>query len=201
MRSRKCTSKDLAASRLAAANPSRVGVRLMCNSREREAAKNKNGRETASGQKIISPRCFARARRSNIGARRCLSPRTPAVAPRGYARCKAPELSVRSVISAPPPFRKLHCGGQKQPDSLRKPNLTDTPALGFAACRLRFDPDARKLAIMPLRSSGGESVNHVIALPRRCQERVQTPRQNIVSFAATLSCRNASGTLHNTYCA
>jgi len=33
--------KDLAASRLAAANPSCVGVRLMCNSRERETAQNK----------------------------------------------------------------------------------------------------------------------------------------------------------------
>ena len=41
--------------------------------------------------------------------------------------------------------------------------------LGFAACCLRFDPDARKLAIIPLRSSGGESGNLVIALARRCQ--------------------------------
>jgi len=31
-----------------------------------------------------------------------------------------------------------HCGGQKQPNSLRKPNLTDTPALGFAACWSRL---------------------------------------------------------------
>jgi fructose-bisphosphate aldolase class I len=31
------------------------------------------------------------------------------------------------------------------------------------------------------------------ALARRCQERVQTPRQNIASFAATLACRNISG--------
>ena len=56
--------KDLAASRLAAANPSCVGVRLMCNSREREAAQNKNGRVTSSGQD------------QQYGARRCLSPRT-----------------------------------------------------------------------------------------------------------------------------
>jgi hypothetical protein len=43
------------------------------------------------------------------------------LAPRGFARCKPPALSVRSVISAPPPFRRLHCGGQKPPNSLRKP--------------------------------------------------------------------------------
>jgi len=55
--------------------------------------------------------------------------------------------------------------------------------------------DKSQPAIIPLRASVGESVNHVIALPRRRQERVQTPRQNIASFAATLSCRNASGTI------
>jgi len=59
--------KDLAASRLAAANPSCVGVRLMCNSREREAAQNKNGRETASGQD------------QQYGARLRLSPKTTAI--------------------------------------------------------------------------------------------------------------------------
>jgi len=42
--------KDLAATRLAPANPSCVGVHLMCNRREREAAQKKNGRETTSGQ-------------------------------------------------------------------------------------------------------------------------------------------------------
>src|ERR1039458_2920997 len=33
---------------------------------------------------------------------------------------KTPEITVRSAISAPPSFRKLHCGGQKQPNSLVK---------------------------------------------------------------------------------
>ena len=84
----------------------------------------RDGRETTSGQKRISPRCFARARRQQYGARRCLSPKTNAIAPRGYARCKPPELSVRSVISAPPPLRTLiaadrnnrtHCENQFGP--------------------------------------------------------------------------------------
>jgi hypothetical protein len=66
-------------------------------------------------------------------------------------------LTVRSAISAPPSFRKLHCSGQKQPNSLIKPNWSDTPALDFVACCLRFDPATRKLAIIPLRSIGGES--------------------------------------------
>ena len=73
--------------------------------------------------------------------------------------------------------------------------LTDTPALGFAACCLRFDPDARKLAIIPLRSSGGESGKMSSRWRDDAKARVQTPRQNIVSFAAPLSCRNASGTI------
>ena len=70
------------------------------------------------------------------GARLRLSPKAKGLAPRGCARCKASAVSVRSVISAPPPFRRLHCGGQKQPNSLRKPNWSDTPALDFAACCL-----------------------------------------------------------------
>jgi len=49
---------------------------------------------------------------------------------------KTAALTVRSAISAPPPFRKLHCGGQKQPTSLTRPGWSDTSPLDFAACRL-----------------------------------------------------------------
>ena len=79
------------------------------------------------------------------------------------------QLLVAPLIFRCIAFRSRALHSQNWPDSLRKPILTDTPALGFAACCLRFDPDARKLAIIPLRSSGGESGNHVIALARRCQ--------------------------------
>jgi len=54
------------------------------------------------------------------------------------------------------------------PTPLEKPNWTDTPALGFAACCLGC-PRTHQPAIIPLRSSVGESVNLVIALARRCQ--------------------------------
>jgi len=80
--------------------------------RARAWRQNKNGRETTSGQKIISPRCFARARRGNIGARRCLSPRTKAIAPRGFARCKPPALpgqNTRAVIFKAAPFAVSRC--------------------------------------------------------------------------------------------
>jgi len=40
--------------------------------------------------------------------------------------------AVRSAISAPPPLRKLHCGGQKQPNSLIKPDWSDTTTAGCA---------------------------------------------------------------------
>src|SRR5207245_2769459 len=39
-------------------------------------------------------------------------------------------LTVRSAISAPTPFRKLHCCGQKRPNSLIKQNQSDTTAAG-----------------------------------------------------------------------
>ena len=38
----------------------------------------------------------------------------------------------------PASIAHAHCGGQKQPNSLRKIILTDTPALGFAACWSRL---------------------------------------------------------------
>jgi hypothetical protein len=41
------------------------------------------------------PRDFVRPRHQHYGARRCLSPRTKAIAPQGFARCKASALSAR----------------------------------------------------------------------------------------------------------
>ena len=38
-------------------------------------------------------------------------------------------------------------------------NWSDTPPLDFAACRLRFPHVTTELAVIPLRSSGGESEN------------------------------------------
>jgi len=60
------------------------------------------GRETSSGQ-----------RHQHYGARLRLSPK--------WVQARLP-IAVRSAISAPPPFRKLHCGGQKPPNSLRGPD-------------------------------------------------------------------------------
>ena len=51
---------------------------------------------------------------------------------------KTPEITVRSAISAPPPFRKLHCSGQKQPNSLEKQNQSDTPPLDYAPGWIRL---------------------------------------------------------------
>jgi len=54
------------------------------------------------------------------------------------------------------------CGYAKQVgDTDGGPNVSwsDTPPLDFAACRLRFPRVAMELAIIPLRSSGGESEN------------------------------------------
>ena len=69
------------------------------------------------------PKMAARLRPASSRLRREAAPvaEDQELAPRGFARCKPPALSVRSVISAPPPFRRLHCGGQKPPNSLRKP--------------------------------------------------------------------------------
>ena len=65
-------------------------------------------------------------------------------------------ISVRSAISAPPPFRKLHCSGQKPPNSLVKPNWSDTTAAGCGqVCRAR--PCCHRVAAHALRSAVVES--------------------------------------------
>jgi len=63
---------------------------------------------------------------------------------------------VRSAISAPPPFRKLHCSGQKQPNSLVEQNWSDTTAAGCVQfCRAR--PCTHRVAARALRSAVVES--------------------------------------------
>ena len=114
--------------------------------------------KTAVPRRFQRPRCSAyRPRHQHYGARLRLSPRTKAIAPRGFARCKPPALSVRSVISAPPPFRRLHCGEQKQPNSLRKPNWSDTPALDFAACCLGCPITVSRPSFRSVPSAGSQN--------------------------------------------
>ena len=48
---------------------------------------------------------------------------------------------------------------QNWPTPLEKPNWSETPALDFTACRLRFPRVAMELAVMPFRSSAGDSEN------------------------------------------
>jgi hypothetical protein len=67
-------------------------------------------------------------------------------------------ITVRSAISAPPPFRKLHCSGQKQPNSLVKTDWSDTTAAGCGqVCRAR--PCCHRVADHALRSAVAESEN------------------------------------------
>jgi len=73
--------------------------------RARAWRQTQNGRATTSGQKIISPRCFARARRQQYGARRCLSPKAKQYAPRGCARCKASALCSKTGGFSSRPLR------------------------------------------------------------------------------------------------
>jgi len=104
------------------------------------------GRATSSGKKIsITARGSAcRRRQSNSTAR--LRPVQDAA------------ITVRSAISAPPPFRKLHCSGQKPPNSLVKPNWSDTTAAGYGqVCRAR--PCCHRVAAHALRSAVVESEN------------------------------------------
>ena len=59
-----------------------------------------------------------------------------------------------------------------------KTNFDRHPGAGLRGLLVSAEgTDKNQPAIIPLRSSGGESGNLVIALARRCQERVQTPRQ------------------------
>ncbi len=152
--------------------------------RARAWRQNQNGRETTSGQKIISPRCFARARRSNIGARRCLSPKTKALAPRGFARCKASALCSKTggLFFATTSFSASKNRRTCRPELIgpATSRIASRPAVGVLPCHPK---NARHSAPL-IRLDAGKN-----------RQRVQTPRQSDVSFAAPLSCRNASGTI------
>ena len=114
--------------------------------RLRPAKKSAIARDASHGQDIgITARGSAcRRRQSNSTAR--LRPVQDAA------------ITVRSAISAPPPFRKLHCSGQKPPNSLVKPNWSDTTAAGYGqVCRAR--PCCHRVAAHALRSAVVESEN------------------------------------------
>jgi len=67
-------------------------------------------------------------------------------------------ITVRSAISAPPPFRKLHCSGQKPPNSLVETDWSDTTAADCGqVCRAR--PCCHCVAAHALRSAVVESEN------------------------------------------
>ena len=106
-----------------------------------------------------------------------------AIAPRGFARCKTPALTVRSAISAPPPFRKLHCSGQKQPNSLVKPDWSDTTAAGCGqVCRAR--PCCHRVAAHALRSAVVES-EYLAGAGATAPG--NATRRNVAGFAAALA--------------
>ena len=118
--------------------------------RLRPAKKSKLARDAAHGQDIgITARGSAcRRRQSNSTAR--LRPVQDA------------EITVRSAISAPPPFRKLHCSGQRQPNSLMvappQGGWSDTTAAGCGqVCQAR--PCHHRVAAHALRSAVVESEN------------------------------------------
>ena len=80
-----------------------------------------------------------------------------AIAPRGFARCKTPALTVSTAI-----FRPLHFAGapfrrsERWPTSLINPNWSDTPPLGYTAVCRDF-PFALSSHSLPFRSTSGES--------------------------------------------
>src|ERR1035438_920401 len=96
---------------------------------------------------------------------------------------KTPEITVRSAISAPPPFRKLHCSGQKQPNSLVKQDWSDTTAAGCGqVCRAR--PCCHRVAAHALRSAVVESDNLAGA---GATAPGNATRRDVAGFAAALA--------------
>ena len=94
----------------------------------------RTGRETTSGQKRISPRCCARARRQKYGARRCLSPKANAIAPRGFARCKMSALCTKTGGLFFVPQAAL----RKTAGLVLRINQSGHQSNRFTACRWRF---------------------------------------------------------------
>src|ERR1035437_1736812 len=96
-------------------------------------------------------------------------------------------ITVRSAISAPPPFRKLHCSGQKQPNSLMvappQGGWSDTTAAGCGqVCRAR--PCCHRVASHALRSAVVESETLAGA---GATAPGNATRRNVAGFAAALA--------------
>jgi hypothetical protein len=141
------------------------------------------GRETSSGQQAIAHESLLAGKASAIRREATPVAEDKAIAPRGFARCKTPALTVRSAISAPPPFRRLHCSGQKQPNSLVKLQWSDTTAAGCGqVCRAR--PCCHRVAAHALRSAVVESE---ILAGAGATAPGNATRRNVAGFAAALA--------------
>ena len=81
------------------------------------------------------------------------------------------QLLVAPLIFRYIAFRSRALHSQNWPNSLRKPNQSETPPLDFTACRLSFPHVATELAVIPFRSSAGDSVE----LALRSRDRAQWP--------------------------
>jgi len=94
------------------------------------------------------------ARTPQYGARLRLSPKTSAIAPRGFARCKTSALTV-----SPASFRSLRrLRSRIWPTSLTKPDWSDTSPSGCVP-RVRPRPCTHRVAALALRSAVEESEN------------------------------------------
>ena len=108
-------------------------------------------------------------------------------------RRETDQLLVAPLIFRCIAFRSRALHSQNWPDSLRKPNWTDTPALGFAACCLRFPLSPWNWPSFRYAPASGSRGTVSSRWRDDARQRVQTPRQNRVSFAAPLSCRMLPG--------
>ncbi len=119
---------------------------------------------------------------------------------------KTAAIVARSAISAPPPFRRLHCSGQKRPNSLCKQNQSDTTAAGCVQfCRAR--PCTHRVAARALRSAVVESEKFGMSPQTRKTKRALRRRWHGGTADATLltSLRGWASALlsrmeHNTHC-
>ena len=128
----------------------------MCNSRERETAQDQDGRETSSGQD-------QQYRREAL----------PVAEEMGISTARLRPVQATSIIREIGHF----CTASISQATLRRTETTELtvktnfdrhPGAGLRGLLSRL-PCTHQPAIIPLRSSGGESGNLVIALPRRCQ--------------------------------
>ncbi len=164
-----------------------------------------------------SPRCYARARQENIGARLRLSPKKWEIAPPGFARCKTEAICPRDFVRAgksrhacinretgqllvaPLIFRSgrlrsrpLH--SQNRPDSLmvaHRKVLVRPPAESLHGLPLAFYPGARKRPSFRCADSAGRRKGRRAL---RCAPGASKPdAPNSGQRAAPLSCRMLPG--------